>query len=83
MAQGTANAVFWPMTILLITWVCASTVICLAFLSVAARPVPSMDVQLAPRSEAALAQERAVGLEDVRAASSRAETALPAACHAA
>jgi hypothetical protein len=82
-AQGTLNAVFLPMTIVLICWACISSVFCLAFLSVAARPAPSLDAQLMPGSETALTQELAVGLQNAKTASLSAEAALSAPCQTA
>jgi len=79
-AQGTLNAVFLPMTILLICWACISSVFCLAFLSVAARPAPSMDAQVMHGSESALTQELAVGLHNAKTASLSAKAALSARC---
>ena len=69
MEQGTPNAVFLPMTILLICWACISSVFCMAFLSVAARRAPSMDAQLMPGLGTALTQELAVGLQNAKTAS--------------
>lgn len=83
MAQGTPNAVFLPMTILLICWACISSVFCLAFLSVAARPAPSMDAQVMPRSAIASTQELAVGLQNAKTASLSTEAALPSPCQTA
>jgi hypothetical protein len=51
------------MTILLISWVCASMALCLVFLSVAARQVPRMDEQLVANGQPALRQETAVVLK--------------------
>jgi len=82
-AQGTPNAVFLPMTILLICWACISSVFCMAFLSVAARPAPSMDAQMMPGSETALTQELAVGLQNAKTASLSVEAALPSPCRTA
>ncbi len=45
------------MTVLLVTWVCASIALCLAFLSAAARPAPRMDEQMAAEGEPVLRQE--------------------------
>ena len=81
--QGTPNAVFGPMTILLICWAGISSVFCLAFLSVAARPVPCMDAQMTPGSETASTQDIAVVLENVKTASLSAEGALPSPCQTA
>ena len=47
---------------LLIFWVCASTVLCLAILGVAARKVPRLDEEMAAEGEPALRQETAVAL---------------------
>jgi len=55
------------MTMLLIGWVCASIVLCLAFLSMAARQVPHMDEHMATGRECALRQEAAIALENVTA----------------
>ena len=74
---------FSPMAILLISWTCTSMVFCLAFLSVAARPVRGLDGQMAPGYEAALAQEPGAVLASVKTASLPAETALPLPCQAA
>ena len=83
MARGTANAVFRPMAILLISWVSASMVCCLAFLSVAARPVPRMNEKMASGSATTLRQELAGVLENVKTASPLAQATLPSPCHAA
>ena len=63
------NAAFSRMAILLISWVCTSTAFCLAFLSVAARPAPRMEEQMAAGCEAALRQEPGVVLEKAKTAS--------------
>ena len=77
------NAGFSPMAILLISWICASTACCLAFLSVAARPAPQMDEQLAAGCEPGLRPEPGVMLEKMKTASSPAEAALPSPCQVA
>jgi hypothetical protein len=50
------------MIMLLIFWVCASTVVCLAFLSAAARAVPPMEEEMAAEGEPAVRQETVVAL---------------------
>jgi len=75
--QGTPNAAFWPMTILLICWAGISSVSCLAFLSVAARPAPRLDEQIASP------QELAVALQNARTASVSVGNAVPSPCQAA
>jgi hypothetical protein len=75
--QGTPNAAFWPMTILLICWAGISSVFCLAFLSVAARPAPRLDEQIASP------QELAVALQNARTASVSVGNAVPSPCQAA
>jgi len=82
MTRGMAIAAFSPMVILLISWACISSVFCLAFLSVVARPVPRMGEQMAPRRELTLTQGVAVVLTNVKTASPPAEAALPSPCHA-
>ena len=74
---------FWAMTIMLICWAGISSVFCLAFLSVAVRPVPSLDEQMASGSEPALTQELGVVLQDVKAASVSAQAAFPSPCQTA
>jgi len=44
--QATITAAFSPMTILLISWVCASMAFCLALLFVAVRQAPRMEEQM-------------------------------------
>ena len=77
------NAAFRPMATLLISWACTSTAFCLAFLRVAARPVPRMDEQMAGGREPASRPEPGVALEKVNTASPPAEAALPSTCQAA
>ena len=77
LGQGTPNAAFWPMTILLICWAGISSVFCLAFLSVAARPAPSLDEQMA------LPQGLAAVLQNARTASLSVGDAVPSSCQTA
>jgi len=56
------------MTILLISWTCASIALCLAFLSVAARQAPRMDEQMAAGCDPVLRRETAVALGNAKTA---------------
>ena len=83
MVRGTPNAAFIRMAILLITWICASTVLCLAFLKVAARPTPRMGVQMESVCAVSSAQEVGVRSKNVKTLSTPAEAALHSPCQAA
>jgi hypothetical protein len=82
-AEGTPNAAFQPMTILLICWCSISLVGCLAFLSVAARATPPMDTQITPGGETALTLDRPAMLQNVKTASVSAQAMLPSSCQTA
>ena len=81
--RGTASASFGPMAILLISWVCASTAFCLAFLSVAARRAPRVDEQMAAECEPVLRREPGVVLHKAKPATLSAEAALASPCQVA
>lgn len=81
--QGTLNAAFTGMAILLISWVTASTALCMAFLCVAARPAPRFEKQMASDCEGAEMQNAGVRLQSVNTASVSAEAALPSRYQAA
>jgi hypothetical protein len=72
-----------PMAIMLISWACASTALCLAFLYIVTRPAPRMDEQMALGSEIAVVQELALGLENMKTACASAEGPLASPCRAA
>ena len=61
------SVAFGPMTIFLISWVCASMVLCLGFLRAAARRVPCVNERLLTEGEADLRPETAVVLEEAGA----------------
>ena len=65
---GTRNAAFWGMAMLLVFWVLTSLVSCLAFLGLAARPVPRMDEPMASGTEAGPQRELGVLLQNPAAA---------------
>ena len=72
------------MAILLISWVCASTVICVAFLSVASRPVPPrLGEQVAASGQVAFGPERGGRLRATKRAYPLEDSALPSASRAA
>jgi hypothetical protein len=84
--RGTRDAVVWRMAIMLISWVCTSVVLCLAFLGAAARPIPRFDEGMAAASTAGLPQQGlGVVLQDGRSASPQPERerVLPPSCQAA
>jgi hypothetical protein len=66
------------MTILLIFWVCASMVVCLALLSVAARQIPRIDELMAAGAGPASGREAAVVLGQVKSACPPSGSKLPA-----
>ena len=71
------NVAFGPMIILLIGWVCASMILCLAFLRVVARQVPRMDEQMTAGCEPDLRPQRAVVLEKAKTAHAASWSKLP------
>jgi hypothetical protein len=74
---------FERMAMLLISWVSASVVVCLAFLSAAARPMPRFEEQMVPGSETGPRREGNFLSEDRRLAPPPSERALPSSCPAA
>jgi hypothetical protein len=72
------------MAIMLISWVCASVVFCLAFLGAAVRPAPRFDEAMAAGSTGGLQQQEiGVALQDARLVSPGSEGAMPPSCQAA
>jgi hypothetical protein len=72
------NIAIDPMITLLITWLVISLTLCLAFLRVAARHAPSMEEQLMPAGEPALAREMVCSLEGAKAVCALSWSPLPA-----
>lgn len=63
-----AECCIWGMAMLLVFWVLTSLVSCLAFLGLAARPVPRMDEPMASGTEAGPQREPGVLLQNPAAA---------------
>jgi len=71
------------MAIIIVSWVCTSVALCLAFLSVAARPAPHAGVQMVAGSKGAFTLDRDIRLQNVNAASPMGEAVIPAPSHTA
>ena len=70
------------MAILLIAWVCGSTLFCLALLGAAARPLPRRVEQVAaPAPQPVVLPARQVVPEDAKAVLPRPAVAVPELCH--
>jgi hypothetical protein len=68
------------MAIVLISWVCISMVICLAFLAAAARPLPRMDEEMAAGSETSSQEGVSAALQKGRLAPQPSQGAIPSHC---
>ena len=83
LVRGTLNAVCCRVLTMLITWVCASTTFCVAFLYVAAHPAPRLEEESVTGSETAPSPQPGIMPESVIKASPSHEPAISSPCQAA